>query len=286
MSSFNKGITGIMVDLQSGLGTHTAITAGDISFKVSPTTFVTTTYNQLSTWSAGPTPAAVSVRIGAGQGGSDRLEITFGTGVVKNEWLEVNVHSGGHTGLSANDVFYFGSIIGDSGAADTVLLAKTDANDYNVPFNNIIGLTTPVWNLADYTKDGKVDGSDASTAIGNIFSLHYLANPTGPFAPNGGGSAAPAASPAATPAGIASPTASPSAAGAISSGLSILNSLSSNTSSVRNTIEYVLTSLPVTKAIQSAMQNPQILQAVEQIASQFNVHDDALDGLLADLGLE
>ncbi len=282
VSSFNKGITGIMVDLQSGLGTHTAITAGDISFKVSPTTFVTTTYNQLSTWSAGPTPAAVSVRIGAGQGGSDRLEITFGTGVVKNEWLEVNVHSGGNTGLSANDVFYFGSIIGDSGAADTVLLAKTDANDYNVPFNNIIGLTTPVWNLADYTKDGKVDGSDASTAIGNIFSLHYLANPTGPFAPNGGGSAAPAASPAATPASIASP----SAAGAISSGLSILNSLSINTSSFPNTLEHVLTSPPVTKAIQTALHNPQILQAVEQIASQFNAHDDALDGLLKDLGLE
>ncbi len=161
------------------------------------------------------------------------------------------------------------------------MLAKTDGNDYNVPFNNIIGLTTPVWNLADYTKDGKVDGNDATTAISNVFTLHYLANPTGPFTPNGGGSAVPAASPAATPASIASP----SAAGAISSGLSILNSLSSNTSSLRNTIEHVLTSPPVTKAIQTAMQNPQILQAVEQIASQFNMHDDALDQLLADLGL-
>ncbi len=100
VSSFNKGITGIMVDLQSGIGTHTAITAGDISFKVSPTTFVTTTYNQLSTWSAGPSPSAVSVRIGVGQGGSDRLEITFGTGVVKNEWLEVDVHSGAPTRVS------------------------------------------------------------------------------------------------------------------------------------------------------------------------------------------
>ena len=183
-------------------------------------------------------------------------------------------------------MFYFGSIIGDSGAADTALLAKTDGNDYNVPFNNIVGLTTPVWNLADYTKDGKVDGNDATTAISNVFTLHYLANPTGPFAPNGGGSAAPAASPAATPASIVSPTASPSAAGAISSGLSILNSLSSNTSSIRNTIEHVLTSPPVTKALQTALHNPQILQAIEQIASQFNAHDDALDGLLADLGLE
>ena len=278
VSAFNKGITGIMVDLQSGLGTHTAITAGDISFKVSPATFVTTTYNQLSTWSAGPAPAAVSVRIGAGQGGSDRLEITFGTSVVKQEWLEVNVHSGGNTGLSANDVFYFGSIIGDSSAADTVLLAKTDGNDYNVPFNNIVGLTTPVWNLADYTKDGKTDGSDATTAIGNVFTLHYLANPTGPFAPNGGGSAAPAASPAATP--------TASASGAVSSGLSILNSGSINVPTwLSGRLQSILTSPPVTKAIQSALQNPQILNAVEQVASKLHLNEDVLDGLLKDLGI-
>ena len=287
VSAFNKGITGIMVDLQSGLGTHTAITAGDISFKVSPATFVTTTYNQLSTWSAGPAPAAVSVRIGAGQGGSDRLEITFGTGVVKQEWLEVNVHSGGNTGLSANDVFYFGSIIGDSGAADTVLLAKTDGNDYNVPFNNIIGLTTPVWNLADYTKDGKIDGNDATAAIGNVFTLHYLANPTGPFAPNGGGSAAPAASPAATPTGSAVGTPSPlsSATGTIMSGLSFLKTSELNSSSIPSALQYVSSSPPVTKAIQTVLHNAQILQAVEQIAGDFNVHDDALDGLLRDLGI-
>jgi hypothetical protein len=206
------------------------------------------------------------------------LEITFGTGVVKEEWLEVNVHSGGNTGLSANDVFYFGSIIGDSGAADTVLLAKTDGNDYNVPFNNIIGLTTPVWNLADYTKDGKVDGSDATTAISNVFTLHYLANPTGPFAPNGGGSAAPAASPAATP--------TASASGAVSSGLSILNSGSINVPTwLSGRLQSILSSPPVTKAIQSALQNPQILDAVEQVASKLHLNEDVLDGLLKDLGI-
>ena len=54
VSAFNKGITGIMVDLQSGIGhAHGDHRPGDISFKVSPASFVTTTYNQLSTWSAG-----------------------------------------------------------------------------------------------------------------------------------------------------------------------------------------------------------------------------------------
>ncbi len=35
----------------------------------------------------------------------------------------------------------------------------------------------------DYAKDGKVDGSDANMAINGISSLHYIANPTGPFSP-------------------------------------------------------------------------------------------------------
>ncbi len=179
ITSFNKGITGVMVDIENGLGSHGLInlTSGDVTFLVSPVTYVTTSYDQLSTWSAAPTPANISVRLGAGTGGSDRLEITWGTGVIKNTWLQVTVKADANTGLSADDVFYFGSVVGDSGLVDTAALAKTDGNDYNAAFNNIIGLTTPTWNVFDYTRDGKVDGSDASTAIGNIFSLHYVIAP-------------------------------------------------------------------------------------------------------------
>jgi hypothetical protein len=46
-----------------------------------------------------------------------------------------------------------------------------------------------------------------------------------------------------------------------------------------------LTSPPVTKAIQSALQNPQILNAVEQVASKLHLNEDVLDGLLKDLGI-
>ena len=284
VSSFNKGITGIMVDLQAGLGTHSAInlTSGDITFKVSPA-YVTTTYNKLSTWSAAPTPTAVSVRMGAGQGGSDRLEITWATSAIKEEWLEVDVHAGGNSGLAVDDVFYFGSVIGDSGAGDTALMAKTDGNDYNVALNNLVGLTTPIWNLADYTTDGKVDGNDSTAAISNIFSLHYLVNPTGPFAPNGGGEAAPAASPAAAPA------VSASVASAVSSSLSISNSGPRSgpnaPSSTQNASQQGFTSPPAANARHTVWRDPQLLQAVEQFASQFNAHDDALEGLLADLGI-
>ncbi len=159
------------------------------------------------------------------------------------------------------------------------MLAKTDANDYNVALNNIAALTTPIWNLSDYTTDGKVDGNDATAAINNIFTLHYLVNPTGPFAPNGGESAAPAASPAAAPA------VSASVASAVSSSLSVLNNGSSTASSIQQTLQQAFVSPPAAKSVQTVWRSAQIQQAYELFASTFDLHDDALEGLLADLGI-
>lgn len=151
---------------------------------------------------------------------------------------------------------------------------SSEGTDYNAALNNVAGLTTPVWNVADYTKSGKVDGNDVTTAINNIFSLHYIADPIGLFTSSIGiGSAAPAVSPTASP------------ASAVASGLSILNASSTTSTSPRNTLQQVMTSSPVTKVIQIASQNPLVLQAIDQIASKFTIDDDALDGLLADLGL-
>ncbi len=265
VSGFSKGINGVMVDIASGFGSHSniSLTSGDITFKVAPARFITSTYNQLSTWTAAPTPLGLSVRLGAGVGGSDRVEITWADGAVRNTWLQVTVAADANTGLSSPDVFYFGSAAGDSGAGDTATLAKVDGNDYNAVFRNTVGLTTPVGNALDYNKDGKVDGSDAIAAINNVFSLHYIANPLGP----------------------SSSTLS-LASSAVPSGLSALNSSSINLpTTLDGRLQSNLASPPVANASQSALHAPQILQAVEQIAHKFNVHDDALDHLLTDLGL-
>ena len=213
VSGFNKGITGIMVDLASGLGTHSNInlTSGDVTFKISPVTFVTTTFNQLSTWTAAPTPANISVRLGAGASASDRLEITWANLAITNTWLEVDVKANANTGLTADDVFYFASVVGNSGVGDSTALSKDDASDFTAANNNIIGVTTPVWNVMDYTKDFKVDANDGTVNTNNVFTLHYIANPTGPFAPDAGPSASPAAS--------------ASSSAAVASGLSLSSSL-------------------------------------------------------------
>src|SRR5262249_17397208 len=154
MSSFSKGITGIMIDIATGIGNHSAInrTSGDITFKLAPTTFVAATYNQLSTWSAGavPSPANISVPLGAVVGGSDRIEITWAASVaVKNNWLEINLHSGGNSGLAADDVFYFGSTVGNSGLGDVSGQSRTEATDFNVVTATTLALTTQVFNVLD-----------------------------------------------------------------------------------------------------------------------------------------
>ena len=269
VSGFSKGINGIMVDITSGVGSHGNInlTSGDITFKVAPARFVTATYNQLSAWTAAPTPSNFSVRLGAGTGGSDRLEITWADGAIKNTWLQVSVAANANTGLSSPDVFYFGNAAGDSGLGDTAALAKVDGSDYTAAINNIVGLTTAVGNVMDYNKDGKVDSSDANTVINGIFTLHYIANPSG--------SSVPAASPGNATASVAA-AAPPSSSGltALASGL------------MSNTGDSLPGSVPSSR--QSSLQttaNNQILQSIDQFAQRFQLHDDLLEGLLAELEL-
>ena len=284
VSGFNKGITGVMVDLASGIGTHSNInlTSGDITFKISPVTFVTTTFNQLSTWTAAPGAANISVRLGAGAGGSDRLEITWANLKVTNTWLEVNVKSTSNTGLAADDVFYFASVIGNSGTGDTTALSRDDANDFTATGNNIIGVTTPVWNVMDYTKDFKVDANDGTVNTNNVFTLRYITNPTGPFAPDAGPSASPAAAPA------ASPAASTSSSAAVAAGLNLSSLPTALPSWLSGSLHNILDSQPVAKLLQN-LKHPsstQIHQAIDQVTEKLHLNEDLLDGLLADLGFE
>jgi hypothetical protein len=148
--------------------------------RLAPTAYVAGTYNQLNTWTAFTSQTAISVRMGAGTGGSDRLEVTFATNTIKNTWLQVTVHANANTGLSKDDVFYVGSAAGDSGLGDTSTLAKVDINDANAPLANILGLTTQVFQILDYNKDGKVDPNDANAAAAGIFTLHYIDTPVYP----------------------------------------------------------------------------------------------------------
>ena len=111
VSSYTKGINGIMVDIS---GSHPSITASDFIFRVGNN-------NSPGTWATiGAT--SVSVRAGAGMGGSDRVEIIWTSGAAIKQWLEVITLANANTGLpqkagypvGQGDAFFFGNAVGDT----------------------------------------------------------------------------------------------------------------------------------------------------------------------------
>ncbi len=269
VSSFTKGITGVMVDLQSGIGAHASITTADITFKTSPA--FSGTYNNVGAWGTGPAPAAMSVILGGGTGGSDRVEITWNVNAIKNEWLEVNVAADANTGLSSPDIFFFGSAAGDSGENTGTTQITVNGTDVTAQRNNLVGPTTSIYNAVDFNRDGLVNGSDGTQGpvANNAFVLHFIKNPTGPFAPSGD-------------AGISSGLAATSSAAAVPapSNASLSGSLAAAGGLQPNDVARYFQALAVAEA--SATKRP--LVAADEVA-ETALDDELVDALLADLGL-
>ena len=89
-----------MVDI-AGLANPGLLSAADFQFAVGNN-------NSPSGWTAATVPT-VTVRSGAGTGGSARVELIWPDNTIHNQWLQVTVLANTDTGLAANDVFYFGS---------------------------------------------------------------------------------------------------------------------------------------------------------------------------------
>ena len=272
VSSFSKGITGVMIDLQSGIGAHSSITLSDITLRVSPTS-TTATFNNVATWTTAPTPSGFSVILGGGTGGSDRIEITWNVNDIRNRWLEVNVAAqpAGHTGLSSADVFFFGSNPGDSGLGNTSALNSTsNASDVSTVRANLSPPSgTPVFSGVDFDRSGAVNATD-SGASNTGFNLRYIANPTN-LAPSSGDSG-------------------------VSSGLAATSTSTSTTSTAPAWLVNRLTSAGDLNsgkiadyfrqlAAEDTADDRSILVEADQAAGELGLNDDVLEGLLADLGL-
>ena len=158
-TSYSKGINGIMID---ATGTGGAASASDFTFKVGND-------STTSGWSAGPAPASVAIRPGAGDSGSDRITITFADGAIVGKWLEV-------TYIAASDVFYFGNAPGETG--NSVTDAEVTPTDEVYVRNNPATLavsSASISHAGDFNRDKKVgptdqiigrnNGTNSSTAL-------------------------------------------------------------------------------------------------------------------------
>jgi len=163
VSSYSRGINGIVIDVFNAGGT---LTAADFQFHVGAS-------NSPGGWTVAPAPLSVLVRAGQGQGNSDRIEITWADGVIKNTWLQVTVEgndaAGGfntNTGLAASDVFFFGNRVGDSfvGAAPAATVTSSQ-DELGARFNP--GINQPVTSVFDFNRDGVVNAADQLIARNN-----------------------------------------------------------------------------------------------------------------------
>ncbi len=191
VSSYSKGINGIMIDIA---GVHGSITAADFEFHVGNN-------NTPSTWALANPPTSISVRAGAGVSGSDRVEIIWNSGAPFRQWLEVIALSNAHTGLPQKvsypvgqaDAFFFGNAAGDTGAGDTSVNATVNAVDEGGARNNpqVVGNNIPITNIYDVNRNAVVNAVDEGIIRNNNTNsatvLKYLNLASPPAAPDGGG---------------------------------------------------------------------------------------------------
>jgi len=184
VSSYTKGINGVMIDIG---GSRAAVTASDFILNLGNT-------NSTSSWAAAPTPV-VSVRPGAGVSGSDRIVLVWANGAITNTWLQVIVKANANTGLAhkpgypfppgQGDVFYFGHALGDTGAGNTATQANVSVTDELGARNHPASLFSniPITNPYDFNRDAQVNSTDSlvarnnPTSIGNVTRFITVANP-------------------------------------------------------------------------------------------------------------
>jgi hypothetical protein len=183
LTNFDKGITGVMVDLAAA-GNHAAVTTADFVFKVGAD-------NSPSTWTAAPPPSAVAVSLGAGDGGSDRVTITWPAGAIKDTWLEVQVLANANTGLTTTDVHFWGNLVGETASTTPAgSFARTVAADGGPIITNGTQANVGITNRLDVNKSNSVTiaadrGPIVSLGTGILTRIEIPAG--GPFAPENDG---------------------------------------------------------------------------------------------------
>ena len=158
-TSYGRGINGIMIDVDS---LESAPTGGDFRFRVGND-------SDPGAWGVlgGDQQPDITVRPGAGVGGSDRITLIWEDNVISGQWLEVTVLAGGNIPLADDDVFWFGNAPGETGnsATDAVvdeadrLLVRNNPHTFLNP--------APVDDACDFNRDQKVNATDELIARDN-----------------------------------------------------------------------------------------------------------------------
>ena len=189
-TSFSKGLNGIMFDLSWTGGT---LTPEDIVLRVgNQATSTPNAADNDPTWWRVPATPTISIRDKpGGPAGSKRVtliwpdyDVNDPTSIARaagNRWLRVSVLHTTRTGLPAQDVFFFGNLIGDTGNNTSGTYA-TLAEDYSAtkavaddPAQDVASVISRF----DHNRDGVHDSLDYLLIPPNYFKRLYLLNVPG-----------------------------------------------------------------------------------------------------------
>jgi hypothetical protein len=159
VTSYARGINGIMVDVQGLPTTALAGIAAAARFRAGAG-------GDPAGWAEAPGPTLIGIRPGAGIDGSDRITVTWPDGAIRNRWLQVTIPSVGNPRLPADDVFYFGNLVGEGGDVGAGFL-RVNALDL-AAVKRAANTDSPITGRYDFNRDGRVNALDLSAARASL----------------------------------------------------------------------------------------------------------------------
>jgi hypothetical protein len=187
-TNYSRGLTGVVIDI------------ADLPASTTPSQLASSL--QFAQWNgiaaggfgalSGAAVPTVTIASGAGASGSSRVQIAFPDNTVQNTWLRVTVLAGLTTALTANDVFYFGNVIGEFNTGNTSNRLRVNATDTGAVRSNqsTAANSAPVTNIYDVNRDGRVNATDTGLVRSNqqtagIVAPITIPGPLPPSAPAG-----------------------------------------------------------------------------------------------------
>ena len=187
VTSYTRGINGVMVDL-TDLPSDMTLDLSDFAFRSGTTV-------DRSTWAAGPEPLLLASReLAPGRRrvtlvwpDFDPRDVSGKQQAVANGWLEVTLKANGRTNLTADDVFYFGNLIGETGGANPAGVLEVNSADVARARAAKLASGAAVTNPHDFNRDGRVNVWDLNLARGRegvavpLFSAQRIASTPAPL---------------------------------------------------------------------------------------------------------
>jgi CSLREA domain-containing protein len=166
ITNYSNGINGIILYL-GGLTPNASLSTSDFGFAVGDS-------NDTTTWTSLSTSPTVTLLPAIN--GVTPVDLTWPNGTITNEWLQITVKADSNTQLAANDIFYFGNLVGEVGNSTTAM--QVTAEDLVLIQNGITG-DASITNPYDINRDGSVSAIDLVLTQDNSFESINLISPTG-----------------------------------------------------------------------------------------------------------